>query len=145
VTEGGGAVSLAAAGRAEQEQVGALVEPTVAGGERVQMRLAEHGHSAEVEAVEGLAGRQMGLGEVTFDAPSQAFGEFELGEGGEEPGGGPALAVGPIGELRPQAGHGRQPQLCEQERQAGGVDTDRAFAGHRAGHGCASEGASSAS
>ena len=54
-----------------------------------------------------------------------ALGELELGQRGQEPGRRPALAVGALGELRPEPGDGGQPQLGEQERQAGGVDGDR--------------------
>jgi hypothetical protein len=36
------------------DQIGALFEPAVAGGERHQLRLADHRHGVEVEAVEIL-------------------------------------------------------------------------------------------
>ena len=100
--DGGGEMALSAAGRAEEQQIGALVEPGVAGGERHDLRLGDHRHGVEVEGVERLAGRQAGFGEVALDAAAVAFGELVLGDGGEEAGGGPALLVGALGELRPE-------------------------------------------
>ena len=115
-------MALAAAGRAEQEQVGALREPAVAGDERHDLGLGDHRHGVEVEGVEGLAGRQARLGEVALDAAAVALGELVLGEGGEEAGGGPALLVGALGEARPDVLDRRQAQLVEQNAEAGGVD-----------------------
>ena len=65
------------------------------------MRLGDHRHDVEVEAVEGLAGQQPRLDEMALDATAVAFGDLVLGERGEEAGGGPAFLVGPLGELRP--------------------------------------------
>ena len=96
--DGRGQVALSAAGRPEEEQVGALGEPGVAGGDRHDLRLGDHRHGLEVEGVERLAGRQAGLGEMALDAPAVALGEFVLGDGGEEAGGGPALLIGLLGE-----------------------------------------------
>ena len=62
------------------------------------MGLGDHRHGVEVEAVEGLAGEQPGLGEMALDAAAVALGDLVFGEGGEEAGGGPALLVGPGGE-----------------------------------------------
>ena len=81
--DGGREMALSAAGRAEQEQIGALAQPAVAGGERGHLRLGDHRHGFEVEAVEGLSGRQPRLGEMTLDAASAAFGEFVFGDGDE--------------------------------------------------------------
>ena len=120
--DGRSEMALAAAGRAEQEQVGALLEPAVAGGERHDLGLGDHRHGVEVEGVEGLAGRQAGLGEMALDAAAVAFGELVLGERGEEAGGGPAFLVGLFGELRPDELDGGQAQLVEQQAEAGGVD-----------------------
>ena len=110
---------LAGAGRAEHEEVGALLEPAVAGGERHDLGLGDHRHGVEVEAVEGLAGRQPRLGQMALDAAAGAFGELVLGQGGEEAGGGPALLVGALGEARPDVRDAGQAQLGEQEAEAG--------------------------
>ena len=93
-------MALSAAGRAEQQQVGAFLEPAVTGGERHDLGLGDHRHGVEVEGVEGLARQQAGLGEMALDAAAVAFGQFVFGEGGEEAGGGPAFLVGLFGELR---------------------------------------------
>ncbi|MGY2933024.1 hypothetical protein ACVWZ6_002626 [Bradyrhizobium sp. GM6.1] len=107
-------VTLAAAGRAEQQQIGALAEPTIAGGERGHLRLGDHRHSLEVEIVEGLSGGQPRLDEMALDAAAAAFGDLVLGNGGEEAGRRPAFLVGLLGKLRPQHLDGWQPQLVEQ-------------------------------
>jgi hypothetical protein len=131
--EGGRSVALAAAGWAEQQQVGTLLEPGVAGGERHQAGLAEHRHDGEVEAVERLVGRQPGLGEMTLDATPGPLGDLELGQGGEEPSGGPSLLVGARGPVGPEAADGGQAELVQQHRQAGGVDLELAHAAISAG------------
>ena len=115
-------VALAAAGRAEQEQIGALAEPAVAGGERHDLRLGDHRHGLEVEAVEGLSGGQPRLDEMALDATATAFGDLVLGDGGEEAGRRPAFLVGLLGKLRPQHLDGGQPQFVEQQIEARGVD-----------------------
>ena len=92
-----------------QETVRGTVSPT-------------NGDGVEVEAVEGLAGRQARLREVTLDPASLALGELVLGDGHEEPGGGPALLVGALGEAGPDVLDARQAQLAEQKAEAGFVD-----------------------
>ena len=49
---GGREMALAAAGRAEDQQVRAFVEPGVAGDQRHDLSLRQHGHGVEVEAIE---------------------------------------------------------------------------------------------
>ena len=115
-------MALAAAGRAEQQDIGALVEPAVAGGKRHDLRLADHRHGVEVEGVERLARRQTGLGEMPLDAAATAIGHLVLGERREEAGGRPAFLVGCCGELGPHQLDGGQAQLAEQELDAGGID-----------------------
>lgn len=90
------------------------------------------GHSGlkdwvEVEAVERLGGRQARLGEMALDAAVAALGDLVFGEGREESRGGPTLpilgeGVGTFGEARPDVLDGGQPQVAEQEAEAGGVD-----------------------
>ena len=101
--DGGGQMRFAAAGPTEQQQIGALVDPAVAGADRHDMRLGDHRHGLEVEAVEGLARQQPGLDEMALDAAAVAFGDLVFGERGEEAGGGPAFLVRPLGESRPDA------------------------------------------
>ena len=86
------------------DQIGALFEPAVAGGERHQLRLADHRHGVEVEAVEGLTDWQPGFGEVALDATAAALGDLMLGQGGQEAGGGPAFLVGLPRRDRPTGG-----------------------------------------
>ena len=130
IAEGRRGVRLAGSGRAEDQQIGAPVEPFVAGGEGQEMRLAEHRYGGEVEAIEGLAGRQTGLGEVTLDATPGTLGELELGQGGQQASGRPSLPIGTLGELRPETGDGGQPQLGHEERQPRRVHGDRGEGGH---------------
>ena len=65
------------------------------------MRLGDHRHRFELEGVEGLARQQPSLDEMTLDAATVAFGNLVFGERGEEPGGGPAFFVRPLGKERP--------------------------------------------
>ena len=98
---------LARAARPEQQNVGALGQPSVAAGEGIDVGTADHGHGGEVEAVERLTGRQARLQQVSLDASLGSFGEFEFCQRGQQPGGRPALAVGTLGKLLPQSGNGR--------------------------------------
>src|SRR5216684_7646486 len=66
-------MALAGAGWAEQEQIGALFEPAVAGGERHHLRLADHRDDLEVEIRECLADRQTRFGEMALDAATAAL------------------------------------------------------------------------
>ena len=120
--DGGGEVALAAAGGPEQQQVGAALEPAVAGDERHDLGLGDRRHGLELEGVERLAGRQAGLGQVALDATAYALGDLVLGQGGEEAGGGPALLVGALGEARPDGLDCRQAEIAEQEAETRGVD-----------------------
>ena len=116
--EGGSGVTLAASGRSEQQRIGALAQPGVAGGERHDVCLADHRHRQEVEVVERLARRQACFGKVALDAPLGALGDLKFGKCREEPSGRPALANG---DILPQAADGGQPQLMQQQRQSGDV------------------------
>src|SRR5258708_1257964 len=82
--EGGAEMRFATAGRAEDQKIGALFQPAVAGAERHDLGLGDHGNGVEVEAVEGFSGWQPRLFQMTRDAPSGAFGQFVLGERGKE-------------------------------------------------------------
>ena len=60
-------MALSSAGRTEHEDVGSLGEPTIAGGNCHNLRLRDHGNSVKGEAVHGLSGRQVRLGEMPFN------------------------------------------------------------------------------
>jgi hypothetical protein len=49
---------------------------------------------------------------MPLDPPARPVGEFVLGQGCEEAGGRPALAVGGFGEAWPDPGDGRQSQFA---------------------------------
>ena len=61
-------MALAPARRPKQQQIGAVVQPRIAGGQCHDLGLADHGNGLEVEGVEGLAGWQPGFGEMAFEA-----------------------------------------------------------------------------
>src|SRR6266403_3083486 len=56
--EGGAEMRFATAGRAEDQKIGALFQPAIAGAERHDLGLGDHGNGVEVEAVEGFSGWQ---------------------------------------------------------------------------------------
>ena len=74
---------LAVAWSADQQDVGAFLDPTVAGADRQDMGLGDHRDDVEIEAVEGLARQQLGLDEMAREATTVAFGNLVLGECGE--------------------------------------------------------------
>jgi hypothetical protein len=125
-------MAFSAAGWAEQQHVGAGLEPDVAGGERHDLGFRERRYCLEVEGGEGLACRQPGFGEVAFEAATATVGDLVLGQGGEELCGRPALLVGLRRELGPDRLDARQAQLGEQQLDAGGVN------GHGRRHGATS-------
>ena len=103
-------MTLAGAGRPEQDQIGAPAQPGIAGGQRHDLGLADHRDGLEVEGIECLAGRQPGFGQMAFDAASAALGHLMLGQGGKETCRWPALF------------DGGKSQLGEEQRETGGVD-----------------------
>src|SRR5262249_19200850 len=114
-----------AAGRAKEQDVGAVSEPDVTGGEGHDLGFGEHRRSLEVEGGERLAGGQPGLRHVAFDAPAGAVCRLMLGPWGEGAGGGPALLVGLSCQSGPDALNAGQAQLGEQQLDAGRVDGRR--------------------
>jgi hypothetical protein len=88
-------VALPRAGRAEQQQIGTVIEPAVAGDEGHHLRLGDDRDRLEVEAVEGLADRQVGFGEMALDAPAAALGHLLFGQSGEEARGRPTFLTPP--------------------------------------------------
>ena len=95
-------MALSAAGRPEQDQIGAFLEPAVAGSDRHDLGLGDHRHGVEVEGVEGLSGRQPCFGEMALDAATVALGDLMLGQGGQEARCGPTFLVGLLGEIGPR-------------------------------------------
>ena len=125
---------LAAARWAEHQQIGALVEPAVAGTECHHLGLADHRHRLEVEAVESFAGRQTRHLEMALDTPTRAFGHLVLGQRRQEARSRPALLVGAGGKVRPDDLHGRQPQSVSARLEAAGIN--RIGALHATSPGC---------
>jgi hypothetical protein len=127
IADGRRGMTLAGARRAETQDVGALFDPVIGFGERQQVRLAHRRHGCEVEAGEGLAGRQAGFPQVPGDAPLGALGQFVLAECGKIAGSTPAFGIGALGEALPVPADGRQVQCRQHQRQARRID-----AGHPA-------------
>ena len=117
-------VRLARARRAKGQNVVAAFQPRVAFSQGHEMGLAEAGHQGEVEAIEGLAGRQAGLGKMALDAALFTLGQFQFCECGEQAGGRPAFLVGARAEVGPEPCDGGQAQDGEQCGQLCGVDGD---------------------
>ena len=120
--DGGGEMGFSGSWRTDEQQVGAFVEPAVAGAEGHDVRLGEGRDDGEVEAVEGLAGRQPSFAEAALEATAGAVGDFVFGQGGQQARGGPAFAVGLSGELRPQCFDGGQAQFAEHKVERRGID-----------------------
>ena len=99
-----------------------MADPAVAGADRQDMRLGDHRHHVEVEAVEGFPGQQLRLGEMAREAAAVTLGDLVLGEPGEEARGGPAFLVRPLGKARPILLDRGQAEIVEQQREPGGVD-----------------------
>jgi hypothetical protein len=89
------------------------------------------GQSLEVEGSQRLAAGQARLEQMPADAAGLALGDLDLGERGEEAGGGPAVGVSPFGEDGPVPVEARQAQ----RRQHGGqrMDVDGARGRGRGG------------
>src|SRR6266851_4542435 len=87
-------MALAAAGRPEEQDVGALLQPSIAGRQRHHLSFRDHWHGLEVERGERLAGGQTRLSEMPFDAAAATVGHLVLGERREEAGRRPAHRPG---------------------------------------------------
>jgi hypothetical protein len=75
-----------------------LADPAVPGADRQDVRLGDHRHHVEVEAVEGFPGQQLRLREMASEAAAVTLGDFVLGEHGEEARGGPGFLVCALGK-----------------------------------------------
>ena len=120
-------MALARAGRAEQQEIGALFEPAIACGQRHHLCLADHGHDLEVEAGEGFTHGQPCFSKVTLDTAATAIGDLVLGERGKEASCRPAFLVGLLGELGPHQLDGGQAQVGEQQLDTRRVDRTGRF------------------
>src|SRR5271170_2891946 len=105
---------LAAAGRAEQQQVGAFVEPSVAGTQCRDLSLRYHRYGGKIEVIEDLIGGQLRFAEMAFDAPTIALGDFVFRECHQETSRRPALFVRSLDKLLPQVFDGWQPQFVQE-------------------------------
>ena len=94
-------MTLADDGRAEEEEVVGMAYPGVPGGESEDSGLGESRDGVEVEAVESLSRNELGCSDVALDATVDPVGQFEFGQGEEEPGCGPAFGVGPLDQGLP--------------------------------------------
>src|SRR3546814_927173 len=92
---------FAAAGASDQDEVGAIVYPAVAGTYRHDVRFGDLRHSIEVEAVDGFTRQQPRLTQMTLDTASIPLGYFMLGQRRKEAGGRPAFLVRAFGNGRP--------------------------------------------
>src|SRR5262249_34210772 len=119
--EPGREVRLSGAVPAKKKYVTALLEPSIARGERHDLRLTDHGHPLEVEGAEGFVLRQLRFGEVAFEPAACTLGNLEFGEGRKEAGRRPTFLVGLICELGPHQFHGRQAQLGKLQLDARGI------------------------
>jgi len=94
-------MALAAAGRPEQQDVGALFEPRIAVGQRHDLRLRDHRHMREVEGGDGFSGRQLCFRHVPLGAAADAIGDLKFGQRRQEASCRPAFLIGLRGELGP--------------------------------------------
>src|SRR5260370_38028264 len=94
-------MALAAARRAEEQDIGAFLQPGIAGCQRHHLRFRDHWHDLEVEGGERLAGGQPRLGEMPLEAAAATVGPLVLGEYREEAGRGPNFLIGLLGALGP--------------------------------------------
>jgi hypothetical protein len=78
VGDGGGEVGLADTVWSEDEEVVGLLDPVAAGGQFADAWLGDVGGEGEVEGLEGLARRQVGLVAPALDAAAGALLEFVL-------------------------------------------------------------------
>src|SRR3546814_1004209 len=69
MANGGNCVRLAGPALAEQQQVAAVLDPVVTGGEGQEVRFADAGGGVEIDGGEGLACGQAGLVAMALDAP----------------------------------------------------------------------------
>src|ERR1039457_2498735 len=113
---------FSASGSTDQQQIGAFADPTVACAKRQDMRLRDHRHRVEVEAVEGFSWQQLRLDKMARETAAVAFGDLVLGERGQEAGGRPTFLVRPLSEDGPVLFDRGQAELVEDQCEPGTVD-----------------------
>jgi len=118
-------VALASAGRTEDQNRGAAVEPGVATGQGHDVGLGEHGHLGELEAGERLGRIELRLDAVPFDAPLGSLSHLVLEEAAQEARSRPAFLVGALGELGPEPADRRHAQLAQHQGVATRIDGAR--------------------
>src|ERR1700741_409150 len=101
-------MALAAARWTEEQDIGAFLQPGVAGRQRHHLRFRDHWHGLEVEGGERLAGGQPRLEEMPLEAAAAAISHLVLGEHREEAGRRPTFLIGLLGELGPHQSDARQ-------------------------------------
>src|SRR5258708_12853829 len=94
-------MALAAARRAEEQDIGAFLQPGIAGCQRHHLRFRDHWHDLEVEGGERLAGGQPRLGEMPLEAAAATVGHLVLAQYREEAGPRPTFLIGLLSRLRP--------------------------------------------
>ena len=114
-------MALSAAGRPEQQQVCAFLQPGVTGSDGRDLGSGNHRHGLEGECIEGLSGKQACFGKMPLDAAAITLGQFMLGDSGQEAGCGPTFLVGLLGELGPQQLDGWQSQFVEEKAEPCGI------------------------
>lgn len=117
-----GEMRFSATWRAEQDPIGAVFEPSVAGAEGEDLCLGEGWHGVEVECVDGLARWQADFEEMTLNSSAISLGDLMLNESGEQSCGWPGLLVGACGVLGPILLDGGEPEIVEDEGEALCVD-----------------------
>ena len=121
---------------AKDEQIGAAVDPALAGRQRQDVGFTNTGGGVEVEVGQALARRQAGFGEMALDTPGRAIGQLDLDQAGEQLGRRPAFLVSGLGEAFPVPPDTGQMQGGQQGWQDGGVGVgashEQACAGKRA-------------
>jgi hypothetical protein len=94
-------MGLARAALAKDRQIGAAVDPALAGRQGQDMGFAKTRGGVEIEVGEALARRQAGLDAVALDAPGRAIGQLDLDQAGEQLGRRPSFPIGGLGEAFP--------------------------------------------
>ena len=92
MTDGADQMGLAGSRVADCDEIGTGFEP-VPGSERLDVRLGECRYGLELECCQCLSARQSRLSQMACDAPFFPFGQFDVGQGGQQAGCGPFLGI----------------------------------------------------
>src|SRR3954468_22193915 len=116
-------MALAGAWRAEEENVGTLLQPGITRGQRHDLGLGDHWYGLEVKGHERLAGGQTRLDDMSLQAAASAVGDLVLSKRRQEACCRPTFLIGLLGKLGPSHLDARQTQLAEQKFDTGDVNT----------------------